>query len=284
MIGMKKQRTKNRRPIASITADIHKTDRQYVFALGKLFTEAKAQLEHGEWLPYLKEIEWPPSTVRLYMDVYALAAKYPTVANLKAAPTALYQLTWLDEKHPDAVPLAIERLKKSVARKDSAAKQKRVIVLSPDAKAYPDLTEIALEGMSDAINMSCFGDEARSKSMAEQAQAIIKANPKTEEELSKICADHPILLPTGLSLDADDDEPPSIVPDEDVADDPEFIQAIQTILDRMPQAQIVKGLIAPDLLQAADFLKSLAQRLRGDDPVKLAADRAEARSRLTVVK
>lgn len=282
---MTKQRTKNRRPIATITADIHKTDRQYVFALGKLFREAKAQLEHGEWLPYLKEIEWPPSTVRLYMDVDALAAKYLTVAHLKAAPTALYQLTWLDEKHPDAVPLAIERLKKSVARKDSAAKQKRVVVLSPDAKAYPGLTEIALEGMSDAINTSCFGDEARSKSMAEQAQAIIKANPKTEEELSKICADHPIVLPTGMTLDADvDDEPPSIVPDEDIADDPEFVKAIQTILDRMPQDQIVKGLIAPDLLQAADFLKSLAQRLRGDDPVKMAADRAEARSRLTIVK
>ena len=63
-----------------------------------------------------------------------------------------------------------------------------------------------------------------------------------------------------------------------------LIKAIETLLRCDPKAQNLDGLSAPDLMRAAEILTALARRIRGDDAVKLAADRAEARSGIAVVK
>ena len=63
-----------------------------------------------------------------------------------------------------------------------------------------------------------------------------------------------------------------------------LVKAIETLLRCDPEAQNLDGLSAPDLIRAAEILTALARRLRGDDAVKLAADRAEARSAIAAVK
>jgi hypothetical protein len=58
-----------------------------------LLLEAKEQLEHGEWLPWL-ETYFGKSvrTAQNYMDAARFAIKYATVAHLMLRPTALYVL------------------------------------------------------------------------------------------------------------------------------------------------------------------------------------------------
>ena len=68
------------------------------------------------------------------------------------------------------------------------------------------------------------------------------------------------------------------------ASDSELTNAIKTLLRCDPQAQNLNGLSATDLIRAAEILTTLARRLRGDDAVKLAADRAEARSAMVAAK
>ena len=64
----------------------------------------------------------------------------------------------------------------------------------------------------------------------------------------------------------------------------ELVKAIETLLCCDPEAENLDGLSAPDLIRAAEILTALASRLRGDDAVKLAADRAEARSAMVAVR
>ena len=65
-----------------------------ILAIGNLLLEAKDQLEHGEWLPWLK-LNFGASTrsAQNYMAAARFAAKYATVAHLKLRPTALYWLS-----------------------------------------------------------------------------------------------------------------------------------------------------------------------------------------------
>lgn len=209
----------NLRPLAAITDDINKAERQNVFTIGKLLREAKAHFPHGKWIPYLKSIEWNARTAQLYMSVAELADKYETVSYLGASSGALYELTGIAERDDAAelMSLAIERLQASIARGDSAKQQRDAVVLTPMAKINPpETTELALKAASDAINQNCFGDEVRYKSMMEQGRAIIQANPSTEDELKAITDKHPIMFDGGVDelldkmgvpiVDADDED------------------------------------------------------------------------------
>jgi hypothetical protein len=84
------------RKLATIETDLAKAmkaEGANVIKIGKLLLEAKKQLEHGDWLPWLEK-NWDRSkrTAENYMAAGRLAAKFATVANLKLRPTALYAL------------------------------------------------------------------------------------------------------------------------------------------------------------------------------------------------
>ena len=153
----------NHRPLTRITAEIERAERSAVLTCGKLLLEAKRQLHHGEWVKYLREINWQPRTAQLYMAVAKLAAKTKSISHLNAAPTALFQLTWIEEGHPECLALAIKRLKASVARKNSAWKQREAVLMTPLAKINPRLTDFALRAQLDTHNTLCFGNAVRSK-------------------------------------------------------------------------------------------------------------------------
>jgi hypothetical protein len=272
--------TKNLRPLAAITADIYKAERQNIFTIGKLLREAKAHFPHGKWLPYLKSIDWSERTAQFYMSVVELADKYETVADLGAAPTALYQLVGIAEKR---LPLAIVRLGKSVERKDTAAQQREAVALS--IYGDEDTTELALQAASDALNQNCFGIPERLKAMEAQFAAIIKANPKAEEELKAIIDAHPIPLPAEakplpvMTEDADEED----MTDEGADTEPEptinprqaaLIESMESACETLKQLSakpsatfLTSEFSADELDMLGNFLKQIAASKRNADPI-----------------
>ena len=87
---------KNQRELKEIATELHKTMQQEsadVIGIGRLLIEAKEQVEHGEWLPWLAgNFGSSVSTAANYMNAASFAAKFPTVVNLKLRPSALYVL------------------------------------------------------------------------------------------------------------------------------------------------------------------------------------------------
>jgi hypothetical protein len=67
---------------------------QDVVEIGRLLTECKAKLGHGEWLPWIeREFGWSDRTARNFMNVYQmLSSKSETVSNLAIDAKALYAL------------------------------------------------------------------------------------------------------------------------------------------------------------------------------------------------
>ena len=85
------------RDIELITTELQaalKREATDVIAIGDLLIEAKEQLlDHGEWLPWLKEnFASSKSTAENYMNAARFATKFPAVGNLKLRPSALYRL------------------------------------------------------------------------------------------------------------------------------------------------------------------------------------------------
>jgi hypothetical protein len=87
---------KVRRNLAVITGELHaamKVENSNIITIGRLLIEAREQVEHGEWMPWLNEnFDSSISTAENYMNAARLAAKFPTVGNLKLRPSALYSL------------------------------------------------------------------------------------------------------------------------------------------------------------------------------------------------
>ncbi|QHO78200.1 hypothetical protein ACH79_42095 [Bradyrhizobium sp. CCBAU 051011] len=87
---------KKRRDLTLITDELHSElarEATSFIAIGALLTEARGQLNHGEWLPWLEEhFSESTSTAENYMAAARFAAKFPIVTNLKLRPTALYRL------------------------------------------------------------------------------------------------------------------------------------------------------------------------------------------------
>jgi hypothetical protein len=87
---------KPKRDIKVITGELQtalECEATNVITIGDLLLEAKDQLGHGEWLPWLKSnFGSSESTAQNYMNAARLAAKYPTVGDLRLRPTALYYL------------------------------------------------------------------------------------------------------------------------------------------------------------------------------------------------
>jgi hypothetical protein len=61
--------------------------------IGRLLSEAKDQLDHGQWLPWLQqEFGYSARTAQNYMRAHKFAGKYENVSDLKLTSTALYRL------------------------------------------------------------------------------------------------------------------------------------------------------------------------------------------------
>ena len=87
---------KVRRDINVITSDLQTAlqhEAANIVDIGNLLLEAKEQLAHGRWLPWLKKnFGSSDSTAQNYMNAARFIIKYPTVGYLNLRPMALYFL------------------------------------------------------------------------------------------------------------------------------------------------------------------------------------------------
>jgi hypothetical protein len=76
-----------------------------ILTIGGLLAEAKEQVPHGEWLPWLKnEFSMSERSAQKYVKAAAYAAKYELGADLKLNPAALFLLSRYDQREiADAV-------------------------------------------------------------------------------------------------------------------------------------------------------------------------------------
>jgi DUF3102 family protein len=91
-----------RRSLDAIAADLHRTDRQSMFDIGKLLTEARDACEHGDWQEWLEDEEngfrWSYSTALNYISAHELASKYRTVQHLRVPARIIYELAEADSQ------------------------------------------------------------------------------------------------------------------------------------------------------------------------------------------
>jgi hypothetical protein len=79
--------------LASAINALRKTASSTILEIGFRLIEAKALVEHGDWLPWLeRNFQWTDRTAQRYISVYGLASKYDTVSDLELPLKALYQL------------------------------------------------------------------------------------------------------------------------------------------------------------------------------------------------
>jgi hypothetical protein len=76
-----------------------------ILTIGGLLAEAKEQVPHGEWLPWLKnEFSMSERSAQKYVKAAAYASKYELGADLKLSPAALFLLSRYDQREiADAV-------------------------------------------------------------------------------------------------------------------------------------------------------------------------------------
>ena len=134
-------------------------------------------------------------------------------------------------------------------------------------------------------------DTVSSSSLTVTALYILSAEKvpaKAQREILKLAKEQRVGGTAARKIVAEvraEAEPPSGEPKgTEASRASELIKAIAIVLSCDPRAQSLDGVGAPDLIRAAEILTALATRLRRDDAVKLAADRAEARSAIAAVK
>ena len=88
------------RTIEVITGELHtalKRETADILTIGGLLAEAKKQIPHGEWLPWLKnEVSMSERSAQKYMKAADFAAKYELGADLDLSPSALFLLSRYD--------------------------------------------------------------------------------------------------------------------------------------------------------------------------------------------
>jgi hypothetical protein len=111
------------RDLTAIVAELHALDGREIVEIiikrGQLLREIRDQLDHGEWLPWLKrECDFSESSARNYMKASEFAErlaeeKSATVADLHLTPSALYYLADECFNFDDALDAVLD-----VARKE----------------------------------------------------------------------------------------------------------------------------------------------------------------------
>jgi hypothetical protein len=182
---MKGKRKTNARTLDTIATDIHKLERNNIFAVGKLLLEAKEQLldeqGHGHWQRWLwEEFEQTPTTAQNYMNAARLATKNQTVCFLKVPARIIYQL--VDEDLAEDLPAIIAALAKaSKHRHLKVAEAEEVIELTGLQIKFGNHPNATLQAMGVIREDIPWRDAA--------IKALAAKQPDTEEAADKVVAD-----------------------------------------------------------------------------------------------
>ena len=137
---------KNARKLGVITGELQsamKAETTSIIAIGNLLIEAQEQLDHGEWLPWLAaNFSSSISTAQNYMRAANFAAKFPTVANLKLRPSALY---WLGYYNQNVIEAALKEAETKWVTDDCVREIERALRPKLELESAPAKTEAEIE-------------------------------------------------------------------------------------------------------------------------------------------
>jgi hypothetical protein len=216
-----------KRPLEVIARELRlalKRETKDIITIGDLLSEAKKQVDYGEWLPWLRDgFSLSERTAQRYIAASNFAAKYDTVADLDLSPSALYLVSGGE------VPA------KAVAAIMKEAAAKRVDVDRARAIAAPFLREQS--------------DEA--------AKAEAKAAAAHRDEANELLDASPPELPPTQETSA-----PAVAAFRSTQD--KFDDAVQTLIEVSTKPAVKFSRTrhtAADLQLVAAFLRQVADRL-----------------------
>jgi hypothetical protein len=276
----------NARSLDAIADDINKLGRANIFNIGDLLIEAKAQCEHGEWLPWLSnEFSWSTSTAERKMRVAEMGGKFAKLTNLKLTATTLYDLA--DHDNEDDLPAIIDELAKhAIKRHLRAGDAERVIMIGIGRRRFGDRPDATLVQLAE-VDRSSGGESWYEKAVA----ALQERNPETDEGAKSIVdeieQEHWAAVASSVSLDETDDildgtppdlPPPTAPPEpqkfetETDWDTGSFVNDVMGLLQlrTKPVGRFV-GKCTPEILRkVADFLTDIAAATETGDKAKAA--------------
>lgn len=291
--------------LAECHRNIHRLERGNHFDIGAELIKAKACCEHGDWLAWLATGGFffaSEDTAERYMKLAGLAANSARVRNLKVPLRVLYRLVSLDKAFQRP---AIEALAKASAKRHmSQAECDPIITRIVMGKAYrraaelyaphgklPDyITEDALQKLADAVPedrradvLRLLHEQEREVDGVDVLMALHAAEGGDEESIGEADDEE-------FTSEADDEQSsgeeaelsPPVVPDDVGEPMPaELAAAFETVAryTRGTTHMVLDDSQAVTLQMVQDFIGSVLEHARGDDPVKRVVDRAEAAAR-----
>jgi hypothetical protein len=187
---------KIRRDIALITTELQaalKRETADIIVIGGLLIEAQEQLDHGKWLPWLREnFGSTTQTAENYMAAARFAAKFKTVLNLKLRPTALY-LLGRERDNPDGLysRKAIAAILKAAETEWINAERAREIAMS----LLPPPPEPEPTGEIETELAAREAERAAAERAAQSEIDDILDGPPPELPPAPETTDHDVILP-----------------------------------------------------------------------------------------
>lgn len=196
-----------------------------IWEIGKRLCEAKELLEHGQWLPWLKEfVEISERTAQRFMSLYKAYPKSDTVTDLGAKKALILKALEPEDRDEfmtenDVAGMTSEELKQALAERDAARAE--VSELKQDFEEWKDALEKAsrekkeLEAQKDASAeanaqaMKEYQDEAFR--LAEELEKLRTQKTEAEEKLEKAKADKKDAVDKYKALKDNPDIPPEVM-------------------------------------------------------------------------
>ena len=169
------------RTIDVITGELHVALRRGttdIVKIGGLLAEAKAQVQHGEWLPWLKnELSMSERSAQKYVKAADFAAKYELGADLNLSPSALFLISRYDQRE------IAEAVVRAAKEKHLGCDQAKQIITKTLAQL--DVTNEAKESAANSAPQHARGSRANTRddlvlnftAVALELHRLTKSNP-----------------------------------------------------------------------------------------------------------
>ena len=192
--NMARTLTPGERDIETITGEILEAKRaggEAILTIGRCLIEAKEQLPHGEWLPWLNErVEFSERQARRFMQLYRECSNRPALADLGATKALALLALPAEEREQfvaehNVVDMTSRQLQQAIKERDEAR------AAAEHAQADAAAAEQARAKMADdmrLLNARLEGSrEDRDQAIRDREQAIQDAD-RLEKELAELKA------------------------------------------------------------------------------------------------
>jgi hypothetical protein len=242
------------RDLAEIAADIRSRIETVgdIIAIGGLLREAKCQLRHGKFLPWLAaEFDFSERTAQNYMRAHKFATKNATVADLQLTPTALYALAEgyfsMDSSEYAAKVTADEVALVLKEAAEQRVTRERVEGIIFDERERKDAATRGFDSVADA-------------DAADAAADAVDAARRAKEEEEAARAEAAAILDAGSELPSPEPTAEQPTPREqaNLTTFEEAIKALRSVMTKPASEFKPTYISAADLQTIAGFLQQVA--------------------------